>query len=219
MRLLLISTIGAVAVSALPGMSAELNSEAMRLLRRQGIPAVLPLSENEGNSGPFPSLTFNAADQFVDVRPGTTHEYRAPGPNDKRGPCPGLNAAANHGFLPRSGIPNIQQSMSYHLFSLSRKSMLSKRKLIIPEAITGLGQAYSFGPEFAAALAAVAVTLVGDPIAQTWSIGGPYPASLLGALLSNPEGISRSHNAYESDASPARVSKYSSTNNTFLNNG
>jgi hypothetical protein len=26
----------------------------------------------------------------------TAHQYVAPGPNDIRGPCPGLNAAANH---------------------------------------------------------------------------------------------------------------------------
>jgi hypothetical protein len=26
----------------------------------------------------------------------TAHAYTAPGPNDIRGPCPGLNAAANH---------------------------------------------------------------------------------------------------------------------------
>ncbi|KAL3461042.1 Chloroperoxidase [Aspergillus heterothallicus] len=31
------------------------------------------------------------------------HEWRAPGPNDSRSPCPGLNAMANHGYLPRSG--------------------------------------------------------------------------------------------------------------------
>lgn len=110
MRFLLAALAAVSTVSALPGMSAEFNSEAARLLRRQAIPVDLPLSEDEGNSGPFPSLTFNPADQYVDVRPGTTHEYRAPRPNDKRGPCPGLNAAANHGFLPRNGIPNIQQS-------------------------------------------------------------------------------------------------------------
>jgi len=32
------------------------------------------------------------------------HQYIAPGPNDIRGPCPGLNTAANHGFLARDGI-------------------------------------------------------------------------------------------------------------------
>ncbi|KAL2829568.1 Chloroperoxidase [Aspergillus pseudoustus] len=31
------------------------------------------------------------------------HEWRAPGPNNSRSPCPGLNAMANHGFLPRNG--------------------------------------------------------------------------------------------------------------------
>ncbi|ESK91441.1 hypothetical protein Moror_2665 [Moniliophthora roreri MCA 2997] len=31
------------------------------------------------------------------------HPFQAPGPNDARGPCPGLNTLANHGFLPRDG--------------------------------------------------------------------------------------------------------------------
>ncbi|KAI5465041.1 Chloroperoxidase [Mariannaea sp. PMI_226] len=31
------------------------------------------------------------------------HEYRAAGPFDSRSPCPGLNALANHGYLPRDG--------------------------------------------------------------------------------------------------------------------
>ncbi|KAK0475469.1 Chloroperoxidase [Armillaria novae-zelandiae] len=31
------------------------------------------------------------------------HEWKAPGAYDLRGPCPGLNTLANHGFLPRDG--------------------------------------------------------------------------------------------------------------------
>ncbi|KAJ7797762.1 Peroxidase, family 2-domain-containing protein [Mycena olivaceomarginata] len=31
------------------------------------------------------------------------HEWKAPGPGDVRGPCPGLNTLANHGYLPRNG--------------------------------------------------------------------------------------------------------------------
>lgn len=88
---------------AMPGMAAKVNE-------RQSLPSSLPLSSQEGNSGPIPSLLFNAADQFVDVRPGTTHQFIAPTSSDERGPCPGLNAAANHGFLPRNGITTIQQS-------------------------------------------------------------------------------------------------------------
>lgn len=31
----------------------------------------------------------------------TDHQFKEPGPNDIRGPCPGLNTAANHNFLAR----------------------------------------------------------------------------------------------------------------------
>jgi hypothetical protein len=61
------------------------------------------------NTG-LPPLGFNAADQYVDVTDGGPHPFRAPRPGDKRGQCPGLNAAANHGFLPRNGIPTIADS-------------------------------------------------------------------------------------------------------------
>ncbi|KIK65154.1 hypothetical protein GYMLUDRAFT_71040 [Collybiopsis luxurians FD-317 M1] len=33
----------------------------------------------------------------------SAHQWEAPGPNDSRGPCPGLNTLANHAFLPRNG--------------------------------------------------------------------------------------------------------------------
>lgn len=46
----------------------------------------LPLSDNEGNSGPTDSLVFDATEQFVEVRPGTAHEYQAPKSTDLRGP-------------------------------------------------------------------------------------------------------------------------------------
>jgi hypothetical protein len=102
----------AYTAAAMPGMATMLEE-------RQSLPT-LPLSQAQGNSGPFPSLQFNAADQFVDVRPGTAHQFIAPGPNDKRGPCPGLNAAANHGFLPRSGVTTITQSKN----SLASNNMI-----------------------------------------------------------------------------------------------
>ncbi|KAH7399990.1 hypothetical protein BKA64DRAFT_670896 [Cadophora sp. MPI-SDFR-AT-0126] len=169
--------------SAFPGMTAE------SLNARQAVPPVpLPLSQNEGNCGIIPCTTFNAADQFVDVRPGTPHQFVPPGPNDKRGPCPGLNAAANHNFIPHNGIGTIAQ------FSI------------------GLEEAYNFTPELGTVLATIGVALTGDLVAGTWSIGGPYPASILGGLLSSPEGLSFSHNAYETDGSMTRADAY-------MNNG
>lgn len=70
----------------------------------------LPLSQNENNSGPIDSVVFSAQEQYVDVTAGSANEYQAPKSTDLRGPCPGLNAAANHGFLPRNGITSISQS-------------------------------------------------------------------------------------------------------------
>jgi len=43
-----------------------------------------------------PVPIFDAAKQYINVTKGSGHEYVAPGPNDLRGPCPGLNAFANH---------------------------------------------------------------------------------------------------------------------------
>ncbi|KAG9293452.1 hypothetical protein G9A89_009176 [Geosiphon pyriformis] len=37
--------------------------------------------------------------QIINAHP----EWKAPGPNDKRSPCPALNSLANHGYLPRDG--------------------------------------------------------------------------------------------------------------------
>ncbi|KAG8944778.1 hypothetical protein FRC04_001516 [Tulasnella sp. 424] len=40
-------------------------------------------------------------------------EYIAPGPSDSRSPCPGLNALANHGILPRDGKRLTYKQMSH----------------------------------------------------------------------------------------------------------
>lgn len=42
-------------------------------------------------------------------RPEPGFTFQAPGPNDSRGPCPGLNLLANYGYLPRNGYVNLGQ--------------------------------------------------------------------------------------------------------------
>lgn len=61
----------------------------MAHLQKRQLPATLPLSQNEGNSGPIDTLTFSAKDQLVNVAAGSGHEYQAPKSTDQRGPCPG----------------------------------------------------------------------------------------------------------------------------------
>ncbi|KAK4950171.1 hypothetical protein LTR10_011150 [Elasticomyces elasticus] len=45
----------------------------------------------------FPHLTKRQA------TPGSQTGWQAPGPNDARGPCPGMNTLANHNYLPHDG--------------------------------------------------------------------------------------------------------------------
>ena len=109
--LTILITLQACTVMAFPGLAALALAPSRPYLNpRQSLPSNLPLSANEGNSGPIPSLSFDPVDQFVNVAPGTANQYVAPTSTDKRGPCPGLNAAANHGFLPHNGIASISQS-------------------------------------------------------------------------------------------------------------
>lgn len=56
---------------------------------------------NSGISSPDPP--FNAEDQHVNVARGSGHEYRAPGPQDLRGQCPGLNAGELLQYIEHSG--------------------------------------------------------------------------------------------------------------------
>lgn len=63
--------------------------EYAKLLERQaGADAATGLFE--------PVPIFDAKAQYVNVSKGSGHEFVPPGANDLRGPCPGLNAFANH---------------------------------------------------------------------------------------------------------------------------
>lgn len=77
------------AAAADPAIEARAKELAHMLEARQaGAGAATALFE--------PTNTFNAAKQLIDVGPGSGHEYVPPGSGDLRGPCPGLNAFANH---------------------------------------------------------------------------------------------------------------------------
>jgi hypothetical protein len=56
---------------------------------------------------PLTTPEFAAAAQYVDTT--GEHAGKAPGEDDQRGPCPGLNALANHGYLPHNGIGTLDQ--------------------------------------------------------------------------------------------------------------
>jgi hypothetical protein len=60
----------------------ELAARAVEILERQtGADSATAVFE------PIP--VFDASTQYIDVSPGSGHEWVAPGPSDNRGPCPG----------------------------------------------------------------------------------------------------------------------------------
>lgn len=50
---------------------------------------------------------FNAQAQYIST--SGANQFVPPGPGDLRGPCPGLNALANHNYLPHNGLATITQ--------------------------------------------------------------------------------------------------------------
>ena len=126
---------------------------------------------------------FNATEQLVSV--SGDHVWMAPGPNDIRGPCPGLNAAANHNYLPRNGIA------TYETIN------------------TGLYEAYGLDQSATQVLHQTTTFFDGDPLSQKWSIGyySPLTSSLgpLQGLLGIETGIcDYGHLKSEGDASITR---------------
>jgi hypothetical protein len=147
-------------------------------------PAFKSERPNTGASGP--ALTFNAADQLVNVGSGSGHEFRSPRSGDIRGQCPGLNAAANHGFIPRNGL------------------------LTTAQTVQGLGEAYSMSTDLTLFLAVLATALAGDPVSNRWSIGGKFTPII---PIFPASGIAGTHNQYEGDASIVRGDAYLNNGN------
>lgn len=104
---------------------------------------------------------------------------------DMRGPCPGLNAAANHHYLSHDGVVGMF------------------------EVVSVINQIYGVGLDLAIANALLAVLGGGDPVTLKFSIGGPSPkvgpplGGLLG-LFGEPQGIALAHNIVEADCSLTR---------------
>lgn len=91
------------------------------------------------------------------------HVYQSPAAGDQRGPCPGLNALANHGYIPRDGVV----------------SLLG--------ATTAMNEVFGFSIELAALLAVMGVVWTGNPLSAnpSFSIGGQDSRvqNLLGNLV------------------------------------
>ncbi|CZT08092.1 uncharacterized protein RCO7_09573 [Rhynchosporium graminicola] len=168
-------------VAAFPGvLQAATRAKADRHIEgRQGAPDLTPI--------------FNEKLQHVSNT--GKHVFLAPdfAAGDQRGPCPGLNAMANHGYLPHNGVGT-------HL-----------------DFIRGTYDVFGMAADLSGFLTVLGGAIDGDGL--TWSIGGPSKANsgiAIGGLLGIPQGLSGSHNKYESDASPGRGDLYLKGNDFTL---
>lgn len=103
------AVVGALAVcvsevAAFPAAAIEYAAKAQR--------DAVVASEIDGSIAKFKKTRatpgFNATAQYV----STSGQYTFVAPDltkDNRGPCPGLNAMANHGYIPHNGVATIQQ--------------------------------------------------------------------------------------------------------------
>ncbi|KAF2966492.1 heme-thiolate peroxidase [Xylaria multiplex] len=143
-------------------------------------------------------LLFDPLTKPIDV--SGKHAFKAPNfeNGDQRGPCPGLNALANHGYIPHDGI------------------LLD----VIEKANTVFGMSL----DLVGILAGVATAYNGNPLSLNpgFSIGGISPKSnnILGnlfGLLGKPRGLDGSHNTIESDSSATRDDLYNTGNAHTMN--
>ncbi|TID13993.1 aromatic peroxygenase [Venturia nashicola] len=129
---------------------------------------------------------FDASEQCFDLTSGE-HKFFPPGPKDLRGPCPGLNALANHNYIPHNGIASFQQLVDAQ------------------QAV------FSVGNDIRHLLSAYGIAMSGSGDINLMSIGGPPSedlAPLTVQLKHKPLGLGSEHVAFESDASPTRGDLY-----------
>jgi len=108
-------------VSAFPSKMFEAGSPLVKSIqdkaaKRQVLAGVAPQGAGFLPLVPPP---FDAASQYITNQ--GQYKFVAPGFGDARGECPGLNAMANHNYLPHNGVATIQQFIdaTNHVFGMA----------------------------------------------------------------------------------------------------
>lgn len=208
---------GAVAfpwVADTAGVDSSLYKQRRANWRRQqtgegaGGPATCPFNANHVPAAPVTSQYpyNNAKNGVIGNQKGgfqvpatgdTAHQYVAPGPNDIRGPCPGLNAAANHNFLSHDGVVTFN------------------------ELVDAQQNVYNVGYDLALLLAVLGLTTTdGDLVTEKLSIGcdATTRTSVNPALTGSEPGLD-GHNKFEADTSLTRNDFFTHNGDDFTFNG
>jgi len=215
MKSFLIPSIFIASASAFPWVARMPGVDSSLLPKRQqsggsnpGGPATCPFNSDHKPAAAFNSkYPYNSAQNGLPGKgiggyqvpaPGdTAHQFVAPGPNDIRGPCPGLNAAANHNFLAHDGITTFS------------------------ELVDAQQNVYNVGYDLATLLAALGLTLTdGDLVTEKLSIGcdATTRTSISPVLTGSEPGLD-GHNKFEADTSLTRDDYFLGDGDNFSFNG
>ncbi|KAF2200873.1 Cloroperoxidase [Delitschia confertaspora ATCC 74209] len=197
--------------SAFPFMANDPNLANKHLLERQqsggilpGGPETCPFNPDHQPGHSF-SLKFpyNWANNGLPGKGKGGYQVPAPGddahrfipPTDKdiRGPCPGLNALANHGFIARDGVTNLH------------------------ELVDAAQNVFNMGWDLAVFISAFTIYLAdGDPITTKLSIGcdATTRTSWNPSITGSEPGLD-GHNKFESDASLTRNDYFTANGDNF----
>lgn len=207
---------------------AKKSGECPHLAKRQECPQLAKNKELKRQA------TFDPTSQQVST--DGVYSWVAPGAGDQRGPCPGLNALANHGYLPHNGVADIptiisavntgesslfcwsSQGCAAALLYLNTPPPCAPYLLLVSQCgqairnTVNINIAYGMGLDLGTFLAVYGTAFDGDPLSADpgYSIGGPATSEeILGlGLLGTSSGLSGSHNNYEADTSPTRGDLY-----------
>ncbi|KAJ7602284.1 Chloroperoxidase [Mycena rosella] len=137
------------------------------------------------------TLPVVASDESRRIDVSGKHAFVPPGPGDLRGPCAGLNALANHNYIPHSGL------------------------ITVIQATEAPNTAWGFGGDMAMFAVVLAQMYASDDGLHI-SIGGAVPASDAPlTLFADRGGLSATHNHFESDSSPTRGDQYTFNGNNY----
>ncbi|KAF2231593.1 Cloroperoxidase [Viridothelium virens] len=173
-----------------------------------GGPETCPFNTNHEGAAPITdTFPYNGAKGGVPGKgvggyqvpaPGDdAHQFIAPTDEDIRGPCPGLNAAANHGFLSRDGITNYT------------------------EVVDAVQNVYNMGYDLANFLAVFSIYIAdGDWTTTKLSIGcdATTRTSVSPTLTGSEPGLD-GHNKFEADTSLTRDDYFLGDGDNFDFNG
>ncbi|KAG9950922.1 Cloroperoxidase, partial [Aureobasidium melanogenum] len=195
-----------------PGVDSSLLGRKVRRQQpggyQNGGAATCPFNSDHKGAAPYNSkYPYNGAQNGLPGKgvggyqvpaPGdTAHQYVAPGKNDIRGPCPGLNAAANHNFLSHDGITTFN------------------------ELVDAQQNVYNVGYDLATLLAALGLTLTdGDLVTEKLSIGcdATTRTSFSPVLTGSEPGLD-GHNKFEADSSLTRDDYFLADGDNYSFNG